>query len=157
MTVGMGRALVVRKAAGAGVLSLTILSGSVGGCDAAEDTVGPRGGVVVSEDGRFVLDIPAGALDREIEIAVRQMQCQDMGPIGTCYEVQPIGTAFLRPAVVELELGGMDLDMDPRKLGFVAARDTGWSVLSDRDVDMQDEVVSASALYLSEFAVVPVE
>lgn len=148
----------LRKYIVAGVMSLTVLSAGITGCDTGADTVGPRGGTVISDDGRFVLDIPEGALEHEVDITITRVDCADIDAVAPCYHVEPMGTGFLRPALVEFELGGMELgENDMMRLGFLVERDTGWNVLADREVDMGNEVVSGSALYLSEFAVAPVE
>lgn len=136
------------------VCALTLLAGAAAGCDAQGETVGFRGGTVVSEDGRFALEIPQGALDHEIEIVIDEVEC-DVALDGTCYEVHPLGTAFLKPARATYELGGMD--MNPEAMALVVERESDWNKLADRNVDLEDEVVAASAMYLSAFAVVSIE
>jgi hypothetical protein len=44
----------------------------------------------------------------------------------------------------------------PDALVVVVERSEDWGVLADRDVDLEEETISASALYLSSFAVVAV-
>jgi hypothetical protein len=126
------------------------------GCEAAsEETVGPRGGTVVSDDGRFSLEIPEGALDTEVQIRIHAVECEPETAVGPCYEVTPRGMGFHVPAVVTYELGGMKLDaLDPHRLNVIAERDEGWNVLADRIVDLDDELLSASAMYLSSYAIV---
>lgn len=137
------------------VVALTVLSG----CDGGDvETIGPRGGTVVSEDGRFSLDIPAGALEEQVEISVEVVECEAADSVGPCYDVMPHGVGFLYPATVTFELGGMELGpVDPHSLGFIAEREEGWNVLADQEVDMDDQIVVASAMYLSSYAVVPVQ
>jgi hypothetical protein len=116
--------------------------------------VGPRGGVVVSDDGLFALEIPVGALDHEIEIEIEQVDCE-VAAVGHCYDVHPQGTGFLKPARATFELGGMD--MNPRSLALVVERDADWNKLADHGIDFEDEIIEASAMYLSNFAVVSVD
>ena len=138
----------------AGLLALTVTAG----CENNLQTVGPRGGEVTSLDGRFALVIPEGALEEDVDIVVEQVDCEQSTALGPCYEVGPRGTAFLRPAEVSYEIADMDLaDVEPTRLGVVAERDADWRVLADRAVDTEDEVVYATAMYLSSFALVPVE
>jgi hypothetical protein len=137
-----------------GLLALTVATG----CETNAETVGPRGGDVSSLDGRFAIVIPEGALDHDVDITVEQVECEQDTAVGPCYEVGPRGTAFLHPAEVSYEIADMDLsDVDPSRLGVVTERGADWRVLSDRSVDEEDEVVYATAMYLSSFALVPVE
>ena len=136
--------------------SLAFLLAATTGCDTGDRaTIGPRGGMIVSDDGRFSVEVPQGALDREVWMTVERIDCTPDEAIGSCYAVEPRGTLFSRPAVVTYELGGMPLDsVDPHHLFVFAARDDGWNPLADRDVDMDDEIVTASALYTTDFALV---
>lgn len=126
------------------------------GCDVAEGTpVGPRGGFVVSDDGRFSLEIPEGALDQEIDITIDEVDCEQPDSLGPCYEVGPIGLPLLFPGTItyELDPGAMDgVDID--SVAVLIEREEDWKPLADHRVNMRDEVVTASAVYLSSFAVV---
>jgi hypothetical protein len=128
------------------------------GCETGGESIGPRGGTVVSEDGRFALEIPAGALDEEVDVSIEEAPCTEPGAIGPCYAVGPRGTAFKLPATASYELGGMDLgDVDPNDLHLVIERDGRWNMLADLSIDFDGEVVEASALYLSSFGIVAIE
>ena len=124
------------------------------GCDTTGETIGPRGGTLVSEDGRFSVDIPEGALDSEVELSIEEVECELGQAIGSCYAVFPTGTTFLYPVEVAYELGDMDVDED---IAVVAEASDGWRVLPDRGVDLEDAVVYASAMYLSEYGLAVVE
>lgn len=141
------------------ILALATVAALAAGCDAdGVGTVGPRGGTVVSPDGRFSLDVPAGAVDQDVEISIDVVECERPDAVGPCYDVSPRGMGFLFPATVTFELGGMELgSVDPGSLGFITQHERQWKVLADQEVDMEDEIVTASAMYLSAYAVVPVE
>ncbi|MEM7157060.1 MAG: hypothetical protein AAF799_29680 [Myxococcota bacterium] len=126
------------------------------GCTEYEgELVGPRGGVVMSDDGRFVLEIPKGALEDSIEITIDEVECERPESVGPCYELGPVGLPLLRPGTITYELEPEMLDgVDIAELGLQAERDDGWSRLADREVDPKGEVVSGSAVYLSAFAIV---
>lgn len=127
----------------------------LGGCEADSEVIGPRGGTVVSDDGRFSLEIPPDALDREIAVRIHAVDCAPTTAVGPCYEVSPRGVGFHLPAVVTYELGGMELGaLDPHRLNVVAERDEGWNILADQAVDLEDEIATASAMYLSSYAIV---
>jgi hypothetical protein len=140
------------------LLAATAISAVAGGCDTQGETIGAQGGLILSEDGRFSLEVPARALDHDVEIFVDAIDCERPDTMGACYDVQPRGTAFVLPAAVAFEIADMDLaDVHPKQLGVIVQRGDSWRVLADRTVDTEDEVVYGSALYLSAFALVPVE
>jgi hypothetical protein len=136
-----------------GLVLMTLLAPIA--CDPADaSTVGPRGGTIVSADGRFSIEIPAGALDTDVDIEVTETGCATPRAVGSCYVVEPRGTTFFMPAEVTYELADMPLsDRDRLQLGVMVERDDGWQPLADRDVDIDDATVRGSVLYLSTFAV----
>lgn len=129
---------------------------SLTGCDDQSEVVGPRGGTVISEDGRFMLSIPEGALPDDVEFSVVAIDCDQHDAVGDCYTVEPMGTSFLLPVEVSYEVADMELgSVDTEDLAVVVERGSDWSMLADRDVDTEDEVVYASATYSSSFALIP--
>jgi hypothetical protein len=130
------------------------------GCQPAGEVVGPRGGTVVSEDGRFSVEIAPGALDREVEITIETIPCGEMTgvAIGSCYEVGPRGTAFSFPAKVTFELDDDQIaGVTADRLALSGQKQNAWALLADRTVDVEDGTVCGSATYLSSFAVVAVD
>ncbi len=124
------------------------------GCDSAGETIGPRGGSLASDDGRFSLDIPAGALDADVDLSIEEVECELSTALGSCYKVLPVGTTFSLPVEVAYEVADMKVSED---VGVVAQAADGWRVLPDRDVDLEDAVVYGSAMYLSEYGLAKVE
>jgi len=131
----------------------TVSVGAVG-CDAQGEPIGPRGGTLVSDDGRFSLDIPAGALDTTVELSIEEVECGLGDAIGSCYAVLPRGTTFLFPVEVAYEIGDMNVT---DQIALVTEAADGWRILPDRDVDLDDAVVYGSALYLSEYGLAPLD
>lgn len=126
------------------------------GCSEEEGTtIDARGGIVISDDGRFSLEIPEGALDQPVDITIEQVECDQPSVVGPCYEVGPVGMPLLFPGTIvyELDAGAMD-DIDPEELTVLTEREMDWKPLADHRVDMGDEIVTASAVYLSSYAVV---
>lgn len=129
------------------------------GCDLDGQVVGPRGGTVVSEDGRFSIEIAPGALEREVEITISAVGCGAMAAVAMapCYDVGPRGTSFLFPAKITFELEDAQLErVGADRLALSGRRDLDWSLLADRTIDVEDGTLSASAAYLSSFALVAV-
>ena len=128
---------------------------SMTGCSEEEGTtIDARGGIVVSDDGRFSLEIPPGALDQPVDITIDAVECEQHDAVGPCYEVGPIGMPLLFPGEVVYELDAEVMnDLDPEDLMVLTERDEDWKPLADHDVDT-DGFVTASAVYLSSYAVV---
>ncbi|MCA9651244.1 MAG: hypothetical protein H6712_02090 [Myxococcales bacterium] len=125
------------------------------GCDpTGDDVVGPEGGVVVSRDGRLTLDIPAGALTDDVEITIEPADDLPEGALGPAYRVLPVGTVFEAPVAVMYDYGAMGMEVDVRDIELVAHGASEWSRLADRSLWEDEEIVSATALYLSTFCVV---
>lgn len=133
-------------------------------CDAAEGTlVGPEGGVVVSDDGRLTVEIPAGALDSTVDVSIHAVED---GPEGDesairAYAIEPLGTALVLPATVEYDWtveGSADaLSLDSSQMedpNLVMERGTLWRALADRTVDVDAGYVTGSAHYFGVIAIV---
>lgn len=128
----------------------------VTGCDEGEGTtIDERGGFIVSDDGRFSIEIPEGALDHEVDITIEEVECMQPNSIGPCYEVGPIGLPLLFPAEVVYELDEEMMEgVFAEELEVLIEGEDDWRPLPDRRVDMGNEIVTASAVYLSSYAVV---
>ena len=132
------------------------------GCDAGGETVGPRGGVVTSDDGRLSLEVPEGALDREVEITIEVLDDAPNGVIGTVYAIEPAGLAFAVPATLvydvsagEEEDRAFDLAAAQMEdLAIITDKAGRWALLPDADVDVDDAFVFGSVLYLSSYAII---
>lgn len=129
------------------------------GCSEGEGTtVGPRGGVVVSDDGRFTLEIPEGALDQEVDLTIDEVECEQPEAIDTCYEIGPVGLPLLFPATLVYEVDPEALEgLTPEDLTVLTEREEDWKPLADHRVDMAHAEVTASAVYLSSYAVVMID
>lgn len=136
------------KTISTGLMALALLTG----CDGQDtETIGPRGGVVTSPDGRVTLEIPAGALDHEVAISIDQIDDGPEGAVGPTYEILPRGTVFAEPATLVYDVSeGMDVPAD--QLAVVTEAAGGWNELADLDADMDDQILYASVLYLSTYA-----
>ncbi|MCA9710712.1 MAG: hypothetical protein KDK70_33030 [Myxococcales bacterium] len=137
--------------AGVGVLGLLILSlGTPDACGmSSADVIGPEGGTLRSDDGLFTLEIPPDALSEDVEISIHALDCELDGEAG-CYEVQPVGLTFSEPAIAAYEAADL---MSAESVTMVAMGTEGWRPLADTDLDPEEEVVTASVMYLSFFSV----
>lgn len=119
------------------------------GCDVDMGTeVGPRGGIVTSEDGRVTLEVPAGALLDTVPISIEEIDDGPENASGPTYAVEPYGVTFLRPAHLTYDVSDGLMD-NPDKARLVTERDDGWEMLGDRNVDTERGEVTASLLFAS--------
>jgi hypothetical protein len=140
-----------RTAFAALVLASTVATG----CDlAAGAGIGREGGVVVSDDGRMTLEIPAGALADDVEITIAVVP----GPAGSAsdlYVMEPIGLVFERPVMVTFDYDAETVgEGEAHDLTLVAQREADWAYLANQRVDHHDETLSAMLLALSPVTVV---
>lgn len=134
------------------------------GCDTeGVQTVGPRGGVVTSPDGHLMLEIPPGALDRDMVVTIGEIDEGPEGHVGRVYEIEPRLTTLDKPALLTYDvtavhdtetrnLGLDDLVMD--ELALVSEKAYGWGRLADRQVDEDAGMLSASVMVFSSVALV---
>ena len=142
---------------------LTLTAAALVACDGAEGTaIGPEGGVVVSDDGRLTLEIPAGALDEVVDVSIHSVEDGPSGaPAIRAYAIEPMGTALVRPAHVEYdwtaEADAQALTRDGVAMhdpALVMERGEEWRALADRSVDVEAGYVSGSAHYFGIIAIV---
>jgi hypothetical protein len=143
--------LTARTAFAAFILASTVATG----CDlAATGEIGRDGGVVVSDDGRVSLEIPAGALDQSVEITIEAVPGPD-GSASDLYVMEPMGLVFDRPVVVTFDYDAETLgDAAGEDLTLVAQREADWAYLGDQDLDDEVQTLSAKLLALSAVTVV---
>ena len=135
--------------------ALVLVSTVATGCDlAAGDQIGRDGGVVVSDDGRMSLEIPAGALEKSVEITITAVAGPD-GAAADLYVMEPMGLVFERPVTVTFDYDGETLgDAESDDLTMVAQREADWAYLGNQLVDDEDQTVSAALIALSAVTVV---
>ncbi len=137
-----------------------VLAGAVlvTGCSEEGTTVGSRGGVVVSSDGHFTLEIPEGALESDVTITIDEVACEQPEALGPCYEVGPVGMPLLFPGTIIYEIDREELEgFEADDVTVLTQGESEWRPLSDHHVDMGHAEVVASAVYLSSFAVVALD
>jgi hypothetical protein len=145
------------------VLGILAFSTVLAGCEAeGQTTIGPRGGVVTSADGRVTLEIPAGALDHEVVVTVGEVDEGPEGALGTVYEIEPRFEQLHKPATITFDLAApdiegaesLDLQGDMNDIAVVTEHADDWRSLADHEVDADAETISASVLYFSSYAIV---
>lgn len=135
--------------------TLLLASTFATGCDVLDaEGIGAEGGVVVSDDGRMALEIPAGALDEAVEITIEVVDGPE-GSVSELYVIEPMGLTFERPVALVFDYDDETLgDEDADALTMVAHREADWAYLPDHVVDEDDQTVTASLMSLSAVTVV---
>ncbi len=124
----------------------------------ATKTIGTSGGSLVSPDGKFTLNIPAGALSNDLAIAIQTITNQAPGGIGVAYDLLPNGTKFTIPVTLSYHYTPNDADgTNPNFMYIVTQDSTGaWSFdQTQADVDTVSMTVSTSTPHFSSYALIP--
>src|SRR5690606_6511712 len=128
------------------------------GCAEEGTPVGPRAGVAVSDARRFAPEIAEGPLDHEAGIAVHEVECEQAQAIGAGYEVGPTGLPPIFPGPIAPGGHRQELEgLSPEELAVLTEREEDWKPLADHRVDMAGAEITASAVYLSSYAVVTID
>ncbi len=139
-------------------LILIFITGCSG--NGAPAVIGPNGGIVLSNDHKASVTIPAGALSKQVGITVNAVSGTPAGNIGAAYEFEPSGTTFNQPATISITYNPADLPStvaeSSLKLGTLV--NNQWTELSGSTVDAAAHTVTGTTTHFSVygvFAVVP--
>ncbi len=114
-------------------------------------TVGEEGGEVQSSDAKVSLRIPAGALERSVEICIRGDSSQTPSDVGSAlpfhYILEPDGLRFAKSALIDLKIDGQDLrDLDLESavpmLGLVTTDAAGQNIETLENVRIKYRLLS---------------
>lgn len=113
-------------------LLLSACGGGGGGSDKSTTTVGVAGGTVVGSNSLRV-EIPAGALDSDVEIGVKVSSTgapalpEGADPATTVYEFTPHGIAFNKPVTISLPSTN---DPTVKPVMMAEQGDAGWTTVN---------------------------
>jgi hypothetical protein len=102
------------------------------------ESIGSEGGSVTSDDGRFTIDVPPGALSEStpIRIEVADPATVELDPAllaGEVYRLLPSGTSFAMPVATTRRISAADIGAADNTVPFVYvyhSEDDGWVPLS---------------------------
>ncbi|MBI5490803.1 MAG: hypothetical protein HY905_25950 [Deltaproteobacteria bacterium] len=77
--------------------------------DPVSVSIGATGGEIASEDGRFTVSFPEGALSGDTEIVLTPVRGTAETGVGTAYSMEPDGVTFAKPVTVAFHLTDADL------------------------------------------------
>lgn len=120
------------------------------------DSIGPEGGIVVSPDRRFTLEVPAGALPYRVHLTIELAEAWPVGALGPVFEVRPSGTMFAVPATLVYRYQPVDIaPAVPAELRLAQAVGPTWAPLMTT-VDASAMVVTAKTTHLSTYGLIRV-
>ncbi len=142
-----------------------ILVFSIGGCsddDSPTGTggttttgIGPAGGTVQIAGG-VSLVIPAGALTDTVDFSITTngspaAMSGTIGPVSTCYTIEPSGTSFSAPATITVNYNpALVGDAGEQSIGLYSDDGGGWALLTTSR-DTVNNTVTGPVSHLSDF------
>jgi hypothetical protein len=117
-------------------------------------TIGSSGGSVVSDDGKFTISIPAGALKDNLDITIQPITNEAPGGIGGGYELLPSGTKFSTPVTLSYHYSADDINGSSPYFTYIATQDSTGQWTEDvlnRDLDTVANTVSITTPHFSSY------
>jgi hypothetical protein len=140
---------------GSGSSSTSSTGNPSSGTAPEKDTIGTSGGTVTTSDEAVSVQVPAGALAKDVTITVAPTDPPASGAVGPVYEIGPSGTVFATPVTLTLSYAALDLGkMDETSLRLATYGDAGWQILAGAAVDRDLKTVSGITSHLSPYGIV---
>ena len=117
-------------------------------------TVGISGGSVLSADGKFTVTIPAGALNKSLDITIQPITNEAPGGIAGGYELMPSGTVFNVPVTLSYHYTDDDMNGSNPYFVYIATQDSigEWTEdILDRDLDTVGKIISVTTPHFSSY------
>lgn len=119
-----------------------------------QQSIGAGGGVITSADGKFKLELPAGALGSSSSVSIQTISNTLPLGAGAAYRVLPADIKLLKPAVIsflynEAEVDGLDEDA----LDLATQDQSGvWKRLKRSQLNKANRVLRAEVKHLGDFS-----
>jgi hypothetical protein len=117
-------------------------------------TIGTSGGLVLSADGKFTVTIPAGALNKNLDITIQPITNEAPGGIAGGYELMPSGTVFNVPVTLSYHYTDDDMNGSNPYFVYIATQDSigEWTEdILDRDLDTVGKIISVTTPHFSSY------
>ncbi|GAB3933959.1 hypothetical protein [Larkinella terrae] len=120
---------------------------------AVMQTIGPAGGAITSEDDRFTVTIPAGALTKDVAISVQRITNTNGAGIGDGYRMLPDGQQFAKPVTMTVNYTAEEgLRSLPKAFGIAYQNAKGvWMAVGGTQVDTTNRRVSIDVNHFTDF------
>jgi hypothetical protein len=117
-------------------------------------TIGTSGGSVLSADGKFTVTIPAGALNKNLDVTIQPITNEAPGGIGGGYELMPSGTIFNVPVTLSYHYTDDDMNGSNPYFVYIATQDSigEWTEdILNRDLDTVGKIISVTTPHFSSY------
>ncbi len=123
----------------------------------AVTTIGPEGGLLASDDGRFEVDIPAGAVATATEFSVTAIENTAGGGVGTAYRVLP-SVQLAKAASVRFYYDDADEAGSLPEAFNITFQDENdfWRIVQKPVVDEFDGTVSVQTHHFTDWSLIHV-
>ncbi|HEU4990380.1 MAG TPA: hypothetical protein VFT41_11395 [Gemmatimonadaceae bacterium] len=144
--------------------AVTFLLAACGGSDSPTQAtknpnqVGAAGGVVQTADQRVTLNVPAGAVNKDVVISVTPVpnpSSDDHVATNSIYQFGPEGTQFAQPVTLKLayDSSALPAGTDPAALRISTFANGAWQVVDNITVDSASHTVSGQIHHFSIYGV----
>lgn len=122
--------------------------------DVSTTVIGPDGGTLSSADGVVTLDVPAGAVGKDMPFGIQSITNHAEGRVGGAFRITPEGTAFTVPARLTFRYtDDAVLGSAPEALRIAYQDALGyWRAPRNVTVDARAKTVSVTTTHLSDWS-----
>ncbi len=123
---------------------------------AISQIIGAGGGTIQSADGRFKVQIPAGALASDVTIGLQPLNNTNFAGKGEAYRLTPHGQQFTKPITMTVQYTADDLEGTlPEALGIAYQNDNRvWMAVGDSKIATTNRTVSIQTNHFSDWSFV---
>lgn len=116
-------------------------------------TIGSAGGSISSEDGRFTVSIPAGALATDVAISMQPITNTNGAGVGEGYRMLPDGQQFAKPVTMTVKYTDDEAKRTiPQAFGIAYQNAKGvWMAVGGTQVDTTNQTVSIEINHFTDF------
>jgi len=117
-------------------------------------TIGTAGGVIHSDDDRFTVSIPAGALTSDVAISMQPITNTNGSGLGTAYRMLPDGQKFAKPISIRVNYTDEETRQAmPEALGIAYQNSKGvWMGVGGVELDTAQKSVSIDVNHFTDFS-----
>ena len=116
--------------------------------------IGTSGGTISSEDNRFEIEIPAGALNSDTPISIQAITNEAPGGVGLAYRFHPENLKLSKPAVLKFHYTQEELAGSAVQLMGITfqANDRTWRTTYEFEFDEFSQTIFATTSHFTDFA-----
>lgn len=119
-----------------------------------QQEIGPDGGSLASDDGRFLLTVPAGALQAPTRLSVQSITATAPGAIGVSVRLEkPAGVTFAQPVRLSFKLASFELSgVAVETLSIGSQNAQGFWETSQATLDVPTRTLSMTTSHFSDWS-----